>query len=82
MVSIVYRTRVTCTSRTTKTRTGARTTADFLRSSKDSESSFVVTCSMSDALVHLSDPFHILDCWQCVGWKGQSDPLYQCHVKL
>ncbi len=37
---------------------------------------------MSDALVHLSDPFHILDCWQCVGWKGQSDPLYQCHVKL
>ncbi|KAI0765219.1 FAD-binding domain-containing protein [Fomes fomentarius] len=28
------------------------------------------------------DPFNILDCWQCVGWKGQSDPLYQCHVKL
>ncbi|KAI0751340.1 FAD-binding domain-containing protein [Daedaleopsis nitida] len=28
------------------------------------------------------DPYHLLDCWQCVGWKGETDPLYQCHVKL
>ncbi|KAI0707571.1 FAD-binding domain-containing protein [Cerioporus squamosus] len=28
------------------------------------------------------DPHGLLDCWQCVGWKGESDDLYQCHVKL
>ncbi|CDO71163.1 hypothetical protein BN946_scf184845.g33, partial [Trametes cinnabarina] len=30
----------------------------------------------------VSDPDGILDCWQCVGWKGPSDPLYQCYIKL
>ncbi|KAH9930523.1 FAD-binding domain-containing protein [Epithele typhae] len=28
------------------------------------------------------DYANLIDCWQCVGWKGPSDPLYQCHVKL
>ncbi|EJF63609.1 FAD-binding domain-containing protein [Dichomitus squalens LYAD-421 SS1] len=28
------------------------------------------------------DPLHLLDCWQCVGWKGEDDDLYQCHIKL
>ncbi|KAI0938398.1 hypothetical protein AcW1_001860 [Taiwanofungus camphoratus] len=28
------------------------------------------------------DPYGLLDCWQCVGWKGEHDPLYQCHIKL
>ncbi|KAH9948031.1 FAD-binding domain-containing protein [Amylocystis lapponica] len=28
------------------------------------------------------DPLGLLQCWQCVGWQGQSDPLYQCHIKL
>ncbi|RPD55526.1 FAD-binding domain-containing protein [Lentinus tigrinus ALCF2SS1-7] len=28
------------------------------------------------------DPHGLLDCWQCVGWKGESDDLYQCHIKL
>ncbi|KAL7283964.1 hypothetical protein ACG7TL_001236 [Trametes sanguinea] len=28
------------------------------------------------------DPNGLLDCWQCVGWKGASDPLYQCYIKL
>ncbi|KAI0646623.1 FAD-binding domain-containing protein [Trametes meyenii] len=28
------------------------------------------------------DPDGLLDCWQCVGWKGQSDPLYQCYLKI
>ncbi|KAI0634750.1 FAD-binding domain-containing protein [Trametes polyzona] len=28
------------------------------------------------------DPEGLLDCWQCVGWKGPSDPLYQCYIKL
>ncbi|KAI0777346.1 FAD-binding domain-containing protein [Trametes elegans] len=28
------------------------------------------------------DPHGLLDCWQCVGWKGPSDPLYQCYIKL
>ncbi|EIW51643.1 FAD-binding domain-containing protein [Trametes versicolor FP-101664 SS1] len=28
------------------------------------------------------DPEGLLDCWQCVGWKGASDPLYQCYVSL
>lgn len=26
------------------------------------------------------DPHHILDCWQCVGWKGRSDGRYGCYV--
>ncbi|KAI1789988.1 FAD-binding domain-containing protein [Ganoderma leucocontextum] len=28
------------------------------------------------------DPDHLLDCWQCVGWKGEDDHLYQCYIKL
>ncbi|KAM5541133.1 hypothetical protein V8D89_005062 [Ganoderma adspersum] len=28
------------------------------------------------------DPNHLLDCWRCVGWKGEEDRLYQCHIKL
>ncbi|KAI0707570.1 FAD-binding domain-containing protein [Cerioporus squamosus] len=28
------------------------------------------------------DPQGLLDCWQCVGWKGEDDDLYQCHIKL
>ncbi|KZT68409.1 isoamyl alcohol oxidase [Daedalea quercina L-15889] len=28
------------------------------------------------------DPDGILDCWQCVGWKGPSDPLYECYIPL
>ncbi|KAI0777356.1 FAD-binding domain-containing protein [Trametes elegans] len=28
------------------------------------------------------DPEGLLDCWQCVGWKGLNDPLYQCYIKL
>ncbi|KAI0711522.1 FAD-binding domain-containing protein [Earliella scabrosa] len=28
------------------------------------------------------DPRGLLDCWQCVGYKGPSDPLYQCYVKV
>ncbi|CDO71164.1 hypothetical protein BN946_scf184845.g34 [Trametes cinnabarina] len=28
------------------------------------------------------DPDGLLDCWQCVGWKGPEDPLYQCYIKL
>ncbi|TFK90401.1 FAD-binding domain-containing protein [Polyporus arcularius HHB13444] len=28
------------------------------------------------------DPNGLLDCWQCVGWQGESDDLYQCYVKL
>ncbi|KAL6301463.1 FAD-binding domain-containing protein [Sparassis latifolia] len=28
------------------------------------------------------DPQGLLDCWQCVGWNGETDPLYQCHIKL
>ncbi|PIL34937.1 hypothetical protein GSI_02724 [Ganoderma sinense ZZ0214-1] len=28
------------------------------------------------------DPDHLLDCWRCVGWKGEDDDLYQCHIKL
>ncbi|KAJ4466299.1 FAD-binding domain-containing protein, partial [Lentinula aciculospora] len=25
------------------------------------------------------DPDHILDCWQCIGWKGRNDPRYECY---
>ncbi|KDR75664.1 hypothetical protein GALMADRAFT_226306 [Galerina marginata CBS 339.88] len=25
------------------------------------------------------DPFHLLDCWHCVGWKGTEDPRYKCY---
>ncbi|KAL7283963.1 hypothetical protein ACG7TL_001235 [Trametes sanguinea] len=28
------------------------------------------------------DPDGLLDCWQCVGWRGPSDPLYQCYIKI
>ncbi|GJE86542.1 FAD-binding oxidoreductase [Phanerochaete sordida] len=28
------------------------------------------------------DPNHIMDCWQCVGWKGASDPLFTCYVQV
>ncbi|KAM5541134.1 hypothetical protein V8D89_005063 [Ganoderma adspersum] len=28
------------------------------------------------------DPDHLLDCWRCVGWKGEDDSLFQCHIKL
>jgi FAD/FMN-containing dehydrogenase len=26
------------------------------------------------------DPFGLLDCWQCVGWKGPKDPRYSCYL--
>ncbi|PPR06693.1 hypothetical protein CVT26_001454 [Gymnopilus dilepis] len=26
------------------------------------------------------DPDHILDCWQCVGWKGANSPQYKCYI--
>ncbi|KAH8116292.1 FAD-binding domain-containing protein [Phellopilus nigrolimitatus] len=26
------------------------------------------------------DPFHLLDCWQCVGWKGAADARYSCYL--
>ncbi|KAF8887280.1 hypothetical protein CPB84DRAFT_1849918 [Gymnopilus junonius] len=25
------------------------------------------------------DPNHLLDCWNCVGWKGAQDPRYKCY---
>ncbi|KAH9932267.1 FAD-binding domain-containing protein [Fomitopsis serialis] len=28
------------------------------------------------------DSHGVLDCWQCVGWKGPSDPLYECYIPL
>ncbi|KAF8871190.1 FAD-binding domain-containing protein, partial [Infundibulicybe gibba] len=28
------------------------------------------------------DPRGLLDCWQCVGWKGPQDPRYKCHLPL
>lgn len=26
------------------------------------------------------DPHHLLDCWQCVGWRGASNPLFACYL--
>ncbi|KAK0224981.1 FAD-binding domain-containing protein [Armillaria nabsnona] len=26
------------------------------------------------------DPFHLLDCWMCVGWKGPLDNRYSCYL--
>ncbi|KII94006.1 hypothetical protein PLICRDRAFT_171694 [Plicaturopsis crispa FD-325 SS-3] len=26
------------------------------------------------------DPYGLLDCWQCVGWKGSSNPRYSCYL--
>jgi len=34
------------------------------------------------AIKNKYDPKGLLDCWQCVGWKGEQDTLYQCHIKL
>ncbi|KAJ7609916.1 FAD-binding domain-containing protein [Roridomyces roridus] len=28
------------------------------------------------------DPEHLLDCWQCVGWKGPKDPRYKCYIPI
>ncbi|KAF8980399.1 FAD-binding domain-containing protein [Cyathus striatus] len=28
------------------------------------------------------DPNHLLDCWQCVGWKGALDSKYRCYVSI
>ncbi|KAF9535189.1 FAD-binding domain-containing protein [Crepidotus variabilis] len=28
------------------------------------------------------DPTHLLDCWRCVGWKGQSNSKYKCYAKV
>ncbi|CCM05083.1 uncharacterized protein FIBRA_07290 [Fibroporia radiculosa] len=28
------------------------------------------------------DPNGVMQCWQCVGWEGPSDPLYQCYLPL
>ncbi|KAI0341808.1 FAD-binding domain-containing protein [Trametopsis cervina] len=28
------------------------------------------------------DPAHLLDCWQCVGWKGTSDENYSCYPHI
>jgi hypothetical protein len=27
------------------------------------------------------DPHGLLDCWQCVGWKGANDPRFSCYLK-
>ncbi|KAF8901498.1 FAD-binding domain-containing protein [Gymnopilus junonius] len=26
------------------------------------------------------DPKHILDCWNCIGWKGANSPQYACYI--
>ncbi|KAF8873597.1 FAD-binding domain-containing protein, partial [Gymnopilus junonius] len=26
------------------------------------------------------DPERVFDCWQCIGWKGQSAPQYKCYI--
>ncbi|KAJ7693434.1 FAD-binding domain-containing protein [Mycena rosella] len=26
------------------------------------------------------DPNHLLDCWNCVGWKGANDTLFSCYL--
>jgi len=26
------------------------------------------------------DPNHLLDCWQCVGWRGANDARYSCYI--
>ncbi|KAF8877997.1 FAD-binding domain-containing protein [Infundibulicybe gibba] len=28
------------------------------------------------------DPDGILECWQCVGWKGKQDPRYKCYLDI
>lgn len=28
------------------------------------------------------DPDSLTDCWQCVGWKGTSDPRYKCYPNI
>ncbi|THV00478.1 FAD-binding domain-containing protein [Dendrothele bispora CBS 962.96] len=28
------------------------------------------------------DPYGLLDCWQCVGWKGPEDERYACYLYL
>ncbi|KAJ7617121.1 FAD-binding domain-containing protein [Roridomyces roridus] len=28
------------------------------------------------------DPHHLLDCWQCVGWKGSKDARYSCYIDV
>ncbi|EIN14409.1 isoamyl alcohol oxidase [Punctularia strigosozonata HHB-11173 SS5] len=28
------------------------------------------------------DPHGILDCWQCVGWKGSDSPEYDCYLNV
>ncbi|KAK7685064.1 hypothetical protein QCA50_011901 [Cerrena zonata] len=28
------------------------------------------------------DPNHLLDCWKCVGWRGQRDSRYKCYPQL
>ncbi|KAJ7265377.1 FAD-binding domain-containing protein [Mycena haematopus] len=28
------------------------------------------------------DPNSLLECWQCVGWKGAQDPRYDCYLSL
>ncbi|KAF8868759.1 hypothetical protein CPB84DRAFT_1857172 [Gymnopilus junonius] len=28
------------------------------------------------------DPNHLLDCWHCVGWKGQQDSRFQCYPDI
>ncbi|KAF8871186.1 FAD-binding domain-containing protein [Infundibulicybe gibba] len=28
------------------------------------------------------DPQGLLDCWQCVGFKGPQDPRYKCHLSI
>ncbi|KDR73745.1 hypothetical protein GALMADRAFT_142193 [Galerina marginata CBS 339.88] len=26
------------------------------------------------------DPTHLLDCWNCIGWKGASSPQFKCYI--
>ncbi|KAJ3754142.1 FAD-binding domain-containing protein [Lentinula raphanica] len=28
------------------------------------------------------DPFRLLDCWMCVGWKGAADERYSCYLDI
>jgi len=32
------------------------------------------------SLKNTYDPLGLLDCWQCVGWKGVQDPRYSCYL--
>jgi hypothetical protein len=33
-------------------------------------------------LKHKYDPFRLMDCWMCVGWKGPEDERYSCYLDI